>query len=258
MSESDAKYFMASLRQAVAALPTTAASCTLPAPLLEHSGLSDDPAKAASYAAAFGAWAQQAIDELGDVCCDHLEATDFNDYYKLVMSRVEFLYARARVQPEQPGQPGQTEAQQHGQPETPRGLQHAPPIASPICCFQTQLRRRPTFTPASAASTGAASTGAVSEQTLGIFDRLASSDRVGSFDDISVRFRAALSTVGARRFHAATLRRLISLSGDASMEAALEAVNDSWIEALDGRRLFDLLPDGDDFSSSPSCVSFSH
>ena len=47
------------------------------------------------------------------------------DYYKLVMSRVQYLYAQA----------------------TPGGL------AYPQCCFQTQLRKRPTFTKAGATCT---------------------------------------------------------------------------------------------------------
>ena len=62
----------------------------------------------------FSAWAKaQQVDR---EALKALEATDFSDYYKLVMSRVQYLYAIA--------QPGQDE----GLPLFPQ------------CTFQTQVR----------------------------------------------------------------------------------------------------------------------
>lgn len=197
------------LLSAVAALPTTDDdSWSVPAPILKAT--STDAADAKRYVLAFSSWAQDAVRQLPDVS-EH-QATDFSDYYKIVMSRVQLVYAQAT---------------------RPDGE-----LRFPACRFQTQLRRRPQFVKDGAT------------RALGVFDSGAGPELVGSFEDSHAAFRAALQAVGERRFHADTLRTLIAARGPpaASIETSLEPVNEAWISLLSGKQLFELLDEGADFS----------
>lgn len=202
----------AALLAAIDALPAAEGDWELPKATLKAAGLDGDVPKARQIVLEFAAWARDVKSSITCVDSATMQATDFNDYYKLVMSRVQYVYGQA----------------------TPGGLGH------PLCCFQTQLRRRPTY-----AKGGA-------EVTLGCFDLAPSAARVGSFEAAAVSFREALAAVGARRFSAATLKSLIGqrFPGAAVIEGSLAPVSDAWAAALDGGHLFTLLADGAEFSST--------
>jgi len=203
------------LLSAVAGLPTADDdSWSVPAPILKAT--STDAADAKRHVLAFSSWAQDAVRQLPEVS-EH-QATDFSDYYKIVMSRVQLVYAQAT---------------------RPEGE-----LRFPACRFQTQLRRRPQFVKDGAT------------RALGVFDSGAGPELVGSFEDSHAAFRAALQAVGERRFHADTLRTLIAsrAGGAASIEASLEPVNEAWISLLSGTQLFELLEEGADFSAGGEAV----
>lgn len=214
------------LERAVAALPTADDSTwAIPAATLRAAGLEADEAQARRFVLSFATWARGAVARLPAAPPELFEATDFNDYYKLVMSRIQFLYAQAVC-----GAPFGTDQQ------------------VPLCCFQTQVRRRPMFRMGG------------TEATSGVFDLRGSfrppkpSVRLeGCLEDSRDAIRAALTAVGARRFRASTLQQLLtSASSQAEeIEASLAPLNDVWIRALDGKRLFTLLPEGADFSDGP-------
>ena len=199
------------LLSAVAALPTADdGSWSVPAPILKATSTSEADAK--RHVLSFSAWAQGAVRQLPEAS-EH-EATDFSDYYKIVMSRVQLVYAKA--------------------------TQPAGELRFPACRFQTQLRRRPQVVKDGAA------------RELGVFDSGAGPEMVGSYEGSSAAFRAALQAVGERRFRAATLRRLFAARGPpaASIEESLAPVNEEWVRLLSGSRLFELLDDGVGFSAS--------
>ena len=88
---------------------------------------------------------------------------------------------------------------------------------------------------------------------LGVFDCAPSDDWVGSFDaPTEAAFRDELLKMGARRLHAATLRRLLSSISEkaAAQEASLAPINDEWIGKLDGQPLFELLDAGREFTAT--------
>ena len=117
-----ARSHRACLEAAVASLPTADNdSWSVPVATCKAAGLADDVKAARSYVLQFSLWARDAIGRLPPADPDAMEATDFNDYYKIVMSRVQMLYAQALSS----------------------DASSAPTL--PICCFQTQLRRRPAF-----------------------------------------------------------------------------------------------------------------
>ena len=214
----------AALEAAVGALPTADdETWSVPAAATKAAGLEDDEAAARSYVLKFSEWARDAIGRLPPVPRDEMQATDFNDYYKIVMSRVQFLWAQASG--------GSAAAE------------------SPVCQFATQLRRRPTFVKG----------GEV--YTLGCFDVAGTqlgADKpalVGSLEASLPRLRQALEAVGARKFDAGTLGALLERRGPvaAGIEESLKPVNSEWISALEGRALFELLPDGADFTNGPHC-----
>ena len=232
MSQSDVdvvrKTHRQALEAAVAGLPASDDdSWTVPDKSLKAAGLADDVTAARKFVLQFALWARSAISRLPAVPAADMEATDFNDYYKIVMSRVQFLYSQA-ASGDSPG----------GVPELP------------ICCFQTQLRRRPTFRKG-----GVDSCSGVFD-LKGTFEPSNGASVVGSLESSNVAFRAALEAVGARRFNAATLRALITQRSQkaAGIESNLLPINDEWIAALDGKRLFTLLPDGAEFSDSTTEV----
>ena len=142
-----------------------------------------------------------------------MQATDFSDYYKVVMSRVQLIYAQA-THP------------------------HEAELRFPACRFQTQLRRRPQFS----------KDGATCE--LGVFDGGPNAALVGSFEESKTAFRAALRAVGQRRFEAKSLWVMLESRAPpfAPMEARLQPVNEAWVSRLAGSSLFELLDDGVDFS----------
>jgi len=135
------------------------------------------------------------------------------------MSRVQFIYAQA----EAGGEYGASE------------------LTYPVCSFQSQLRKHPTFRKAGAEVTMAALQGGSGTPRAG---------HDGSWAAVSADFRAKLAAVGRRPFTEATLAGLIASHAPRSkgMEAALAPANAAWIKALAGRPLFDLLPEGSDFS----------
>ena len=203
------------LEAAAASLPTQPGEWVVPKAVLKAVGM-DDPVAVQRMICHFALWARENVHKLPLAPDAELQATDFNDYYKIIMSRVQFVYAQANAQAD---------------------YNRSSLLSSPVCCFQTQLRRAPTFRK-----------GGV-EVTLGIFDGADSSQRVGSFAEVRGEFRKQLAVVGARRFDEATLKLLIaSASPNAhGLEDALAPVNVAWIRALTGRPLFDLLPDGGEF-----------
>ena len=208
----------AALLAAIESLPKGPGdACEIPQESLKAAGLENDVPRAKEIICEFAAWARGTSSTLPMAVDAEMQATDFNDYYKLVMSRVQYVYGQV----------------------TPGGL------AYPQCCFQTQLRRRGAFVKGGA------------EVTLGVFDvgALASS-HVGGWEEASAHFRVALAAVGARRFDAATLRSLISqrFPGAAGIEDTLAPVSDAWVAALDGHCLFTLLPEGAEFSGGASEV----
>jgi len=208
------------LERAAAALPCADDdSWSIPQATLEAAGLVDDVASARKFVLAFSQWARDAVKRLPHALPADMEATDFNDYYKIVMSRVQFLYAQAVS-----------------------GAPFGSAVELPLCCFQTQIRRRPTFTVGGA------------KAVSGVFDvrgSFQSSVRIeGCLEESREAFRTALAAVGSRPFRAATLALLVkSVSAPAAaIEASLAPLTDDWIRALDGQRLFTLLPEGAPFS----------
>ena len=209
----------ASLEAAIAALPTADdSSWSIQPATLKGAGLEDDMAKARQHVLSFSAWAKEAIKRLPECPPSEFEATDFNDYYKVVMSRVQYLYTQALG-------------------ELPPGTVPTQPVVQ----FMTQLRRRPKFVMGG------------QMQTLGCFDRttawpVGEMPLVGDLDSTMPKFRAALRAVGARKFHRSTLELLLRSSGAKAIEDSLAPVSGEWIGALDGHRLFKLLEEHEDFS----------
>lgn len=161
----------ASLLKAVSGLPAEDDdSWTVPEAVLE--AVSADAAEARRHVLTFSAWARAAISQLPEVPREEMQATDFSDYYKVVMSRVQFIYGQAT----------------HS---------HEAELRFPACRFQTQLRRRPQFI----------KDGATCE--LGVFDGGPNSALVGSFEESKAAFCAALRLVGQRRFEAQSLRAML-------------------------------------------------
>ena len=157
----------ASLLKAVSGLPTEDDdSWTVPEAVL--AAVSADAAEARRHVLTFSAWARATISQLPEVPREEMQATDFSDYYKVVMSRVQFIYGQAT----------------HS---------HEAELRFPACRFQTQLRRRPQFI----------KDGATCE--LGVFDSGPNSALVGSFEESKAAFCAALRLVGQRRFEAQSL-----------------------------------------------------
>ena len=157
----------ASLLKAVSGLPAEDDdSWTVPEAVL--AAVSADAAEARRHVLTFGAWARVAVSQLPEVPREEMQATDFSDYYKLVMSRVQLIYGQAT----------------HS---------HEAELRFPACRFQTQLRRRPQFI----------KDGATCE--LGVFDGGPSAALVGSFEESKTAFCAALRVVGQRRFEAQSL-----------------------------------------------------
>lgn len=210
---------LSQLVEAVNALPTDAGSDAWSVPEAVLAATSASPQRGKEYVARFAAWARGALQRLPPLPRDELEATDFNDYYKVVMSRVQYLYAKSLP----------------GQASTPCDK------TLPLCCFQSQVRRRPEFVQRG------------ERKLLGVFDCAPSDDWVGSFDaPTEAAFRDELRKMGARRFHAATLRRLLSSISEkaAAQEASLAPINDEWIGKLDGQPLFELLDAGREFTAT--------
>ena len=114
---------LSQLAEAVNALPTDAGSDAWSVPEAVLAATSATPQRGKEYVARFAAWARGALQRLPPLPRDELEATDFNDYYKVVMSRVQYLYAKSLP----------------GQASTPCDK------TLPLCCFQSQVRRRPEF-----------------------------------------------------------------------------------------------------------------
>ena len=223
MADQELAIHRTALEAAIAALPTADDDTwSVAEKTLQAAGLADDVTAARQFVLQFSIWAREAITRLPHAPPQHFEATDFNDYYKIVMSRVQFLYAQALA----------------------GASSDAAPAALPLCQFQTQLRRRPQFKKDG------------SDCCSCVFDLSGSHtpkdgvQAIGSLEGSEAAFRAALAAVGARKFSAATLRRLV---GDRSPKAAgiedsLSPLNAAWMSALDGRPLFKLLPAGADFS----------
>ena len=233
MSTTDVNLISAAHRRALEAaiskLPITDDDTwAVPDATLKAAGLTDDMASARKFVLQFAKWAQGAISRLPQAPSSEMQATDFNDYYKIVMSRVQFLYSQA----------------------TSSTAADAVPQL-PVCCFQTQLRRRPTFRKAGV------------DSCSGVFDlkgahKPAKAElRVeGSLESSRADFRAALAAVGARKFSASTLRLLLAHRAPkaAGIESNLAPINEAWIAALDGKSLFTLLPEGQPFSGSSNTV----
>jgi hypothetical protein len=211
----------ASLEAAIAALPTADDDTWSVLPTtLAGAGLQHDEPAARAHVLAFSKWAKEAIGRLPLAPPAEFEATDFNDYYKIVMSRVQYLYSQASS-----------------------GLPCGTAPTSPVVQFMTQLRRRPQFHLGGEL------------RTLGCFDvrsawPVAELPLVGDLDTSLATFREALRRVGARKFSRATLELLVRSRGapSATMEEALQPVCDEWIGALDGLCLFTLLDEDADFS----------
>jgi len=218
------------LEAAIKGLPTVDdGQWSIPAETLKAAGLQDDVEAARRFVLKFALWAREAVSRLPPAPPAAFEATDFNDYYKIVMSRVQLLYGQATS----------------GQPLTADAAS-----SLPLACFQTQLRRRPQFKKA----------GENSCSTIFDVDRSYTPRggvrAVGSFEASKAAFRKALTAVGARKFSASTLRQLIAARGPkaAGIEDSLAPLNEVWIEALDGRCLFRLLEEGAEFSGGESDV----
>jgi len=206
----------------VASLPTADdGTWVVPNETLAAAGLQDDVQAARRFIIKFALWARDAISRLPPAPAAEYEATDFNDYYKLVMSRVQLIYTQASAR---------------------RQIGDVGPL--PLACFQTQLRRRPQFK-----KNGEDSCSTVFDESSSRTPKAGVAD-VGSFESSRAAFRTALAAVGARRFSAATLRQLISERSPkaAAIEESLSPANEAWIKALDGRPLFRLLDEDADFS----------
>ena len=211
------------LEQAIATLPTVddASNWEIPYQTIRAAGLEDDTATARKYVLRFSEWATEAITRLPPVVRTELQATDFNDYYKLVMSRVQYVYAQALS-----------------------GVPSGTVPTSPICQFATQLRRRPTFRVA----------GEV--RALGCFDvadaQVATDvPLTGNLDASMQSFRSALMAVGARRFDGTTIAELLKSRADqaSGIEDSLTPINAAWIASLHGTQLFTLLGEDAEFSA---------
>jgi hypothetical protein len=209
------------LLAAVAALPTADDdSWAVPTSILDAAmGASADVAQARRHVLAFSSWARGAVQQLPEIPRDAMQATDFSDYYKVVMSRVQLLYAQATSSADAD-------------------------LRYPTCRFQSQLRRRPQFL----------KDGVTRE--LGVFDTGAGSEWVGSLEESLPAFRAALRAVGERRFDAPTLRALLASHAApfAGMEASMQPLNEAWVARLAGTRLFELLDEGADFAAASEAV----
>ena len=211
----------ASLEAAVAALPTVDdGTWSIPAATLAGAGLEHDVPAARAHVLAFSKWAKEAVGRLPPAPYAEFQATDFNDYYKLVMSRVQYVYTQALC-----------------------GLSRGTAPTSPVVQFMTQLRRRPKF------ALGG------EQRTLGCFDvrtawPVGEVPLVGDLDASLEAFRQALREVGSRTFDGATLSLLLRSRGEsaAAIEASLAPANDEWIASLHGRSLFTLLEAEADFS----------
>jgi len=206
------------LREAMAQLPIEDGTWSISAAILEAAGLTNQESLARQYLLKFAHWAHAGgVNQLLDLPPESFEATDFNDYYKIVMSRVQLLYQKARAM--------------EGDGDEPR---------HPFCCFQTQVRRRPVYTKGG------------KSVTLGCFDAIPRVGYESSWTAAGPAFRKALLAAGSRKFKATTLRRLISNRSPKAeaIEAALEPLNDEWIERLAGSPLFTLLDPGVEFSGS--------
>ena len=156
-----------SLLKAISDLPVEDDdSWSVPAAVL--TAVSADVAEARRHVLTFSAWARTAVNQLPELPREEMQATDFSDYYKVVMSRVQLIYGQAT----------------HS---------HETELRFPACRFQTQLRRRPQFI----------KDGATCE--LGVFDGGPNAALVGSFEESKTAFRAALRVVGQRRFEAQSL-----------------------------------------------------
>ena len=224
MAASSAQH-RAALEAAVAGLPTVDDdSWTIPDATLNAAGLRDDVASARKFVLQFALWARGAIDRLPPADSSSMQATDFNDYYKIVMSRVQYLYAQAA---------------------SGAALDAAPPTL-PLCCFQTQLRRRPSYKKG-----GAVVLSGVFD-LKGSFKAGADVEVMGSLEASKAAYREALEAVGARTFDGPTLRHLVASRSPkaAAIEDSLAPLNEHWIRALHGKRLFTLLPDGAEFSEA--------
>ena len=207
----------ADLVAAANALPTEPGDWTVPPAVLKAAGLPDDPARVQGWICSCAKWAREAVQQLPQAPEEELEATDFNDYYKVVMSRVQYIFAQADAGVDYEGSD----------------------LTYPLCCFQTQLRRQPTFMK-----------GGV-EVTLGVLPEGKACDgQAGSFAEVEADFRAKLAVVGRRPFTETTLSGLLASHAPRSkaLEEALSPANAAWIKALSGRPMFDLLPAGADFS----------
>lgn len=211
----------AALEAAVAGLPTADdESWDVPDACLKASGLTDDVSAARKFVLQFSLWARSAISRMPQCPSTEMQATDFNDYYKIVMSRVQFVYANAMA-----------------------GAAPGADPKLPLCSFQTQLRRRPAFRKGGAVTTSC------------VFDlsgshKPSNGATEGSLEGSKANFRATLAAVGARKFDRATLKSLISQRSAKAVpiEESLAPVNDAWMDSLHGRCLFTLLPEGADFS----------
>jgi hypothetical protein len=164
------------LEAAARSLPLEPGGWAVPPAVLKAVALEDNPAAVQRMICQFAAWARENVSKVPAAPADELQATDFNDYYKIVMSRVQFIYAQA---------------------DAGAGYGSSS-LSYPVCSFQTQLRRAPTFRKDGR------------EVTLGVLDVKPSSAREGSFPPVSAAFREQLAAVGARRFDEATLRMLIA------------------------------------------------
>lgn len=207
---------LSALLEAVHALPSDGEPFEISPKLLASAGLSNQPHTARAFVCHFAAWARAYASKLP--LLSQYEATDFNDYYKLVMSRVQYIYARCTDDVAQ----------------------------GPLSTFQTHLRARPQFTSREGDT-----------RTLCVLDLDADAVPAGSgsYTQCDAKFRAALAAVGARCFRAQTLRLLLAsrCTRIGQIEESLGCMSEEWIAALDGSRLFTLLPPGAEFSNSTHC-----
>lgn len=206
----------AALLAAVELLPSNGDDFDVGAKTLASASLSDDESTAKAFLRNFAAWARAYAPTVPDITV--FEATDYQDYYKLVMSRVQYIYARC------------TDDVADG----------------PLATFQTHLRRNPQFT----SPTG-------DTRTLCVLDLEPNTTPApaGCYTQVDANFREALAAVGARRFRAQTLRQLLAsrCTKAGLIEDSLGGMTEDWIAALDGTRLFTLLSPGEDFTNGKRC-----
>ena len=79
------------LMAAVDALPEEGGPVVIGRKTLAAAGLEGDELAAEAFVRHFSQWARAYARTVPDVAEGELEATDFNDYYKLVMSRVQYI-----------------------------------------------------------------------------------------------------------------------------------------------------------------------